>query len=223
MHRCEEDCINRRYETCETGIINMLSNEGWKKLLRIVENDKAIHIQKLIVPNSPSGPFLQKIHQLFETVIYANYREPVFQLPEGNTIREIVIMSAIGLKAFTAGPNTHLEILNVQQCTMDRVPQTLPKMVGMTLLSITMCMLSVLRLDMFVENENLTFLDVSYNQIRQIIPATIRSGKTISIEKLVLSGNRLEHLDMGIFASMAKLVTLYIMENRLTHIGVTVP
>ncbi|XP_050073081.1 leucine-rich repeat-containing protein 15-like [Anopheles maculipalpis] len=223
MCQCAEDCINHIHGACETDIINMTSDGGWKKLLRLIEKDKEIFIQKLIVPISPSGPFLQRISTLFDIVMYVGYREPTFQIPDGNTIREVVIMRAVGLKAFIAGTNTQLETLNIQQCTLDRLPPTLPKMIRLKDLSITICMLSGLRLDMLVENQYLTSVDLSYNRIRQIFPLTARTGKTINIERLDLTGNQLEHLDMSVFASMSKLGALFILENPLTHIGVTEP
>uniref|UniRef100_A0A182XYV4 Uncharacterized protein n=1 Tax=Anopheles stephensi TaxID=30069 RepID=A0A182XYV4_ANOST len=223
MHGCEEDCISRYYQACETGTINMTSDAGWKKLLRIVERDTGVHVQKLIVPISPSGQFLQRITHLFDRVMYVSYREPTFHIPEGNTIEEIVIMSAEGLNAIVAGPNTHLDTLSIQQCTLNRLPQTLPKMVGIKLLSITMCMLAGLRLDVLVENQNLISLDLSYNQIRQIFPVSKRSGKTISLKKLILTANQLDHLDMSIFASMSQLESLQLMHNRLTHLELSTP
>uniref|UniRef100_A0A182MKY6 Uncharacterized protein n=1 Tax=Anopheles culicifacies TaxID=139723 RepID=A0A182MKY6_9DIPT len=222
MHFCQEDCLSKTWFGCEVDIINMTSGGG-TKLLRIMENEPNVYIQKLIVAISPSGMFLQRIGQAVAAITYVKYLEPTFQLPEGNTINEIQIQRAAGLRAFIAGSNTHLEILIIQQCTLDRLPQTLPKITNLTRLTIALCMLSVLRLDMLVANQNLSMLDVSYNQIREIFPVTGSPARTLSIDALILSGNQLERLDMSVFASMPKLTVIQAVENRLTHLMASMP
>uniref|UniRef100_A0A182WJ91 LRRCT domain-containing protein n=1 Tax=Anopheles minimus TaxID=112268 RepID=A0A182WJ91_9DIPT len=210
-------CINRFLFICDIGVYNMIT-EGSVKLKRIVEKEKVVRTDKLIVAIGPTGPFLKTISPFIDSITYGNYHEPTFHVPEGNNISEINFMRATNLRAFIAGRNTHLEMLNIEDCTLDRLPQTLSNMIRLKQLSITSCMLSVLRLDMLVGNQNLTTLDLSYNQIRQIFPVTQSPGRTLGIEKLILSNNQLERLDMSVFASISRLDILHIMNNRLTHL-----
>ncbi|XP_049299857.1 uncharacterized protein LOC125772327 [Anopheles funestus] len=218
----KDDCNTRIFQRCTVDVIDMTSGGGLK-LLRIIEKEPEVYIQKLIVAVSPSGVFLQRISHAIAYLTYYNYREPTFHIPEGNTIIEIRIKGAPNLQALIAGQNTHLEILSIEQCMMDRLPQTLSKMTMMKRLSITICMLSVLRLDKLLENQNLTTLDLSFNQIRQIFPANDRTGRTLSIERLDLSGNQLERLDMSVFGSMPKLTLLDMFGNRIVHLEVSKP
>uniref|UniRef100_A0A1I8JVW3 Leucine rich immune protein (Coil-less) n=1 Tax=Anopheles quadriannulatus TaxID=34691 RepID=A0A1I8JVW3_ANOQN len=200
-----------------------MTSDGGVKLRRAIEKQKIVHIEKLIVAVSASGPFLQKITNFVDTVIYNNYRDATFFVPNDNTISEIDIISARTTRAFIAGSNVNLESFSIDQCLIDRLPPTLPKMTKLKILSIRRCMLTVLRLDMFVENQNLNYLDLSSNQIRQLIPITGRPTKTLSIGKLYLVGNLLERLDMALFVAMPLLSELYITNNRIVTLDVSAP
>uniref|UniRef100_A0A182KBN2 Leucine rich immune protein (Coil-less) n=1 Tax=Anopheles christyi TaxID=43041 RepID=A0A182KBN2_9DIPT len=59
-------------------------------------------------------------------------------------------------------------------------------------------------------------LNLSNNLIRQLIPVTGRSGRTLSFEQLLISDNQLELLDMAVFVSMPLLSDrpLYLEESN---------
>ncbi|XP_052895934.1 toll-like receptor 13 [Anopheles moucheti] len=221
-HLCDGQCIKRFLSYCDVGVINMTS-DGRVKLMGLIDQAPVVRVEKMIVAISPTGPFLQTISPFIDSIAYGNYQDPTFVVPEGNTISEISFMRATSLRAFIAGPNTFLAYLNVEYSALDRLPQTLPKLDRLKKLTIKYGMLSILRLDMLVENQNLTTLDLSYNQIRQIFPLTAYPGRTLSIDKLILNGNQLERLDMSVFASMSKLDYFYVLENRLTQLDASIP
>uniref|UniRef100_A0A1S4GVV3 Uncharacterized protein n=2 Tax=Anopheles gambiae TaxID=7165 RepID=A0A1S4GVV3_ANOGA len=222
LHLCVGQCVGAGFFICELGTINMTS-DGGVKLRRAIEKQKIVHIEKLIVAVSASGPFLQKITNFVDTVIYNNYRDATFFVPNDNTISEIDIISARTTRTFIAGSNVNLESFSIEQCLIDRLPPTLSKMTRLKSFSIRRCMLTVLRLDMFVENQNLNYLDLSYNQIRQLIPITGRPARMLSIAKLYLAGNVLERLDMAVFVAMPLLSELYITDNRIVTLDVSAP
>ncbi|XP_035914133.1 toll-like receptor 6 [Anopheles stephensi] len=222
LHLCNGQCISRTFYVCDAGVINM-TTDGRLKLTQLAETETVVYVQKLMVAISPSGPFLATIGNLFDSITYAFYREPTFLVPAETIIQDIYFMRASNLRAFIAGPNTRLASLRIEQSALDRLPPTLPKMTRLQTLVIKSGMLSALRLDMLIGNQNLTTLELSYNRIQQIFPITGRPGTTLSIVNLELMGNQLEHLDMSVFASMASLELLYIWENRLTHLQASVP
>ncbi|XP_053664078.1 TLR4 interactor with leucine rich repeats-like [Anopheles marshallii] len=222
MHLCDGQCIRRMLFICDVGVINMTS-DGRVKLMKVIDRETVVRVEKMIVAISPTGQFLQTISPFIDSITYGNYHEPTFLVPEGNTITEINFMRATSLRAFIAGSNTGLEILNIQYSELDRLPKALPKLDRLKELNIQYGMLSVLRLDMLMENQNLTTLDLSHNQIRQIFPVTAYPGTMLSIEKLILNGNLLERLDMAVFAPMSKLDFFQVLENRLTQLDASIP
>uniref|UniRef100_A0A1S4GV71 Uncharacterized protein n=2 Tax=Anopheles gambiae TaxID=7165 RepID=A0A1S4GV71_ANOGA len=223
MHLCYGQCVGSIfYGTCSIPIVNM-TTDGGARLRKAFEAAQQVRIGKMIVSISPSGPFLQRFTSFVDSVSYLNYREATFQVPDGNTISEFSIWSAPEMRAFIAGSNTHIESLEISQCSLDRMPQTLPKMTKMKNLSIRQCKLTVVRLDMFADNQILKILDLSYNQIRQLLPATERPARMLSIETLALSGNLLQHLDMTDFKSMPQLLKLHVGGNLIVSINALLP
>uniref|UniRef100_A0A182Q1L8 Leucine rich immune protein (Coil-less) n=1 Tax=Anopheles farauti TaxID=69004 RepID=A0A182Q1L8_9DIPT len=207
------------------GTINMTS-DGGAKLRRMFETETnilAISVHKLIVGISPSGPFLQKLAAYVDMVTYDTYREPVFNVPNGNTILEVLMIQAPALRAVVAGTKSLLESFSVSRCLLDRLPPTLANLARLTDLVIKRCKLFVLRLDMVAANRELYRLDLSYNEIRQVFPMASSSGNKLSIAELILASNQLEHLDMTLFESMPRLANLYLANNRITHCFATTP
>ena len=129
-----------------------MTTDGGARLRKAFEVAKEVTIGKMIVSISPSGPFLQRFANYVDLVWFDSYREAAFQVPDGNTISGIIIGYALGMRTFIAGSNTHLESLDISKCSLDRVPQTLPKMTKLKFLSITQCKITVLRLDMLADN-----------------------------------------------------------------------
>uniref|UniRef100_A0A182SJC2 Leucine rich immune protein (Coil-less) n=1 Tax=Anopheles maculatus TaxID=74869 RepID=A0A182SJC2_9DIPT len=212
---------------CNIGVVNMTS-DGGTKIRNAIDSDPesyliAMSIDKLIVSSSASGPFLQRIASLTDTISYLIYREPVFQVPEGNTITEIEIMNAGNLRSFVAGTNRHLKRLSVETCMLDRIPPTLAQMTVLDSLYIMGCALTVIRLDVFANSPNLYFLSLWKNQIRQILPFTAPPKQRLVIEHFDLSQNQLERLDMSIFAHMPELQRLDVQGNRILRLEATTP
>uniref|UniRef100_A0A1S4GV63 Uncharacterized protein n=2 Tax=Anopheles gambiae TaxID=7165 RepID=A0A1S4GV63_ANOGA len=223
MHLCDELCVGGvRFDGCSIPIVNM-TTDGGAKLRKAFEVAKEVTIGKMIVSISPSGPFLQRFASFVDLVIYDIYREATFHVPDGNTIGGITIWNAPDMRAFIAGSNTYLESLDISQCSLDRLPQTLPLMTRLQRVSLTWCKLTVLRLDMLTENQNLKNLDLSYNQIRQLIPVSRRPARMLSIEILYLAGNLVERLDMAVFVAMPLLSEIYITDNRIVTLDVSAP
>uniref|UniRef100_A0A6E8VTX1 Uncharacterized protein n=1 Tax=Anopheles coluzzii TaxID=1518534 RepID=A0A6E8VTX1_ANOCL len=198
-----------------------MTSDGGVLLKKTMEKEALVQIQKLIVSSIASGSFLQRITSFVDSVMYVHYREPTFIIADGNTISGIIIGYAPGMRAFIAGSNTHLESLEISQCALDRVPQTLPKITKLNSLSIRQCKITALRLDLLTDNQNLKILDLSHNQIRQLLPVTGRPARMLSIEKLMLSGNPLSHFDMTVLASMSRLASLYLQETQTIHFEVS--
>uniref|UniRef100_A0A182NHW2 Uncharacterized protein n=1 Tax=Anopheles dirus TaxID=7168 RepID=A0A182NHW2_9DIPT len=189
----------------------------------INDNIIAINIDKLIVSTSASGPFLQRISAYTETITYVVYRDPVFQIPDGNTIEEIYLIGAPVLRTMVVGYNSHLKKLQMGNCLLDRVPPTPSKLVELEELYITQCALTALRLDMLVANYKLTTIDLSQNQIRQILPVTATPKQKLAIEFLGFTSNLLERLDMAMFAIMPNLERLDVRGNRIVRFEATAP
>uniref|UniRef100_A0A182KBN1 Uncharacterized protein n=1 Tax=Anopheles christyi TaxID=43041 RepID=A0A182KBN1_9DIPT len=92
-----------------------MSSDGGAKLRKAFETGLDVHVQKMIVAISPSGPFLQRFASFVDSVSFNNYREATFHVPDGNTIGEISVWNAPAMRTFVAGSNTQLETLNIVQ------------------------------------------------------------------------------------------------------------
>uniref|UniRef100_A0A182PQG0 Uncharacterized protein n=1 Tax=Anopheles epiroticus TaxID=199890 RepID=A0A182PQG0_9DIPT len=200
-----------------------MTSDGGIRLRRAIERYQMVHVEKMFVLNSASGPFLQRIASFVDTILYRRYRDATFSIPNDNTIKEIHTMRAPDMRAFIAGSNIQLEILNIDQCALDRLPPTLARMARLESLTINNCKLQIVRLDMLVDNRNLKILDLSNNRIRHLIPVVERSGRIINVENLKITGNLLDRLNMAVFASMPLLSTLLVWENRIVRLEASVP
>uniref|UniRef100_A0A182Q418 Leucine rich immune protein (Coil-less) n=1 Tax=Anopheles farauti TaxID=69004 RepID=A0A182Q418_9DIPT len=220
---CRCQCEEEGFYYCGIGQVNMTSDGAAKlrKLIDTLNEWTTIAIEKLIVSNSASGPFLQRIAPLTEQITFAAYRDPVFQIPEGNTIGEFDINGSGKLRSIVAGSTSHVQLLFVEDCLLDRLPPTLPKLEALQALSLTQCALTTVRLDMLAANLKLTYVDLSRNQIRQLIPVTSPPQQTSAIASLILTANRLERLDMAIFAFLPALQMLDVRSNRIVHLDAT--
>ncbi|XP_053674261.1 leucine-rich repeat-containing protein let-4-like [Anopheles nili] len=203
----------------------MTSDGGAKlrKTIDIADSTVVIVIEKLIVSSTASGPFLQSVGAFTDGIIYKNYRDPVFQLPEDNTMKYIEINESEMMRSFVAGLNSNLKTLIIENCRLDRVPPTLAKIIMLETLTIKWCSLTGLRLDVLIENHNLISLNLSYNKIRQIFPVTSTPRKMLSILYIHLGGNQLEELDVSMFAFMPSLERLIVSGNKIVRIEATSP
>uniref|UniRef100_A0A182QGK2 Leucine rich immune protein (Coil-less) n=1 Tax=Anopheles farauti TaxID=69004 RepID=A0A182QGK2_9DIPT len=223
---CRSQCMEDGLSYCNVGVINMTSDGGVKlrTTIETIDDDVlTINIDQLIVGISASGPFLQRIAAYTETITYAVYRDPVFQIPNGNTIEEIELNGAGVLRTIVAGTNNHLKRLQVERCLLDRLPPTLHEMGELTELIIMRCALSALRLDMLLANSKLTIVDLSQNKIRQILPVTTAAKHESAIVSLSFIENLLERLDMAAFAMMPNLQSLDLWGNRIVRFEATAP
>ncbi|XP_050075472.1 leucine-rich repeat-containing protein let-4-like [Anopheles maculipalpis] len=206
-----------------------MTSDGGVKIRNAIDNEvntimMLISIEKLIVSTSAAGPFLQRIVGLTEGITYLVYREPVFQVPEGNTLKEIEINNAPNLRSLTVGgTNRYLRRLSVETCTLDRMPPTIPQLVVLTVLGIIRCALTALRMDVFAKSPSLNAVYLTQNQIRQLIPFTSPPKERLTIGYFDLSENQLERLDMSIFVHMPELEWLDVRGNRIVRLEATVP
>ncbi|XP_052895935.1 leucine-rich repeat protein SHOC-2-like [Anopheles moucheti] len=222
---CFAQCKEPNAFLCDIGVVNMTSDGGAKIRNAIDSQDfmYAVGIEKLIVSSSASGPFLQRIAPFTETIIYLIYRDPVFQVPAGNTIAEIEISNAANLRSVVAGTNRHLKRLQLENCQLDRVPPTLSQMIELEELIIASCAMTALRLDVLVNNPKLNILSLWSNQIRQLFPITSPPKQGLTLAIIDLSNNQLERLDMSFFVHMPDLERLNIQANRIVRIEATAP
>ncbi|XP_052899410.1 leucine-rich repeat-containing G-protein coupled receptor 6-like [Anopheles moucheti] len=222
---CFAQCKEPNAFLCDIGVVNMTSDGGAKIRNAIDSQDfmYAVGIEKLIVSSSASGPFLQRIARFTETITYYFYRDPVFQVPAGNTIAEIDIINAANLRAVVAGTNRHLKRLQLENCQLDRMPPTLSQMIELEELIVVRCAMTALRLDVLVTNPKLNILKLSSNQIRQLFPITSLPKQRLSLATIDLSNNQLERLDLSIFDHIPDLERLYVQANRIVRIEATAP
>ncbi|XP_049290685.1 leucine-rich repeat-containing G-protein coupled receptor 6-like isoform X2 [Anopheles funestus] len=203
-----------------------MTSDGGTIIRNTIDSDKYVYsigIEKLIVSSSASGPFLQRIAPLTEAIAYLIYREPVFQVPAGNTIYEIEVTNAANLRSLVAGTNHHLKRLHLENCLVDRVPPTLSQMIELEILSINQCAMTALRLDVLVNNPKLYVLNLANNQIRQLFPITTPPKQMLVLETIELSSNQLERLDMFVFAHIPELKWLDVQNNRIVRFEATAP
>ncbi|XP_050074700.1 chondroadherin-like protein [Anopheles maculipalpis] len=224
---CSAQCLETTF-FCNIGVVNMTS-DGGVKIRNTIDKDvdsilMSISIEKLIVSTSAAGPFLQRIAGLTEGITYLVYREPVFQVPEGNTLEEIEIYNAPNLRSLAVvGTNRHLTRLSVETCTLDRIPPTIPQFVVLSRLFIMRCALTALRMDVFAKSPSLYSVSLAQNQIRQLIPFTSPPKERLTIAYFDLGENQLERLDMSIFVHMPELERLDVRGNRIVRLEATVP
>ncbi|XP_049290689.1 leucine-rich repeat-containing protein let-4-like [Anopheles funestus] len=203
-----------------------MTSDGGTIIRNTIDSDKYVYsigIEKLIVSSSASGPFLQRIAPLTEAIAYLIYREPVFQVPAGNTIYEIEVTNAANLRSLVAGTNHHLKRLHLENCLVDRVPPTLSQMIVLEVLIIKQCAMTALRLDVLVNNPKLYIINLSNNQIRQLFPISTPPKQRMVLESINLSSNQLERLDMFVFAHIPDLKWLNVQKNRIVRFEATAP
>ncbi|KFB51686.1 AGAP007469-PA-like protein [Anopheles sinensis] len=220
---CLAQCDSEGFLICIFTQVNMTS-DGGAKLRRIIDDEDlyyaAIRIEKLIVSNSASGPFLLRIGEYSDSISYVQYRDAVFQLPPGSTITELYIGGSGVLRTFAAGKNGGLKELSVADCLFDRIPPSLGNLVNLRLLAINNCLLTGLRMDMFAANRNLEIVNLDANKIRQLFPLTANKNTPgLTITALNLANNQIERLDMAVFAHLTELEWLDLRYNGIIQLG----
>ncbi|XP_049542822.1 leucine-rich repeat-containing protein let-4-like [Anopheles darlingi] len=203
---------------CYIALINMTSG-GFVRLQRIFATTSypGYTVQRLIVANSASGAFLQRIGQLSKSIIYIQYNEQVFLLPEGNELIYVIITNAPTLRFFIAGRNDQLETLRIENSLLNVIPSTLAQLTQLQLLQINRSPLALLHLDTLAKNPSLLYVELLENRIAKIIPPT-DPGAVLSVQQLSLSSNWIVHLDLGVFERAKNLNFLDLRNNRLLTI-----
>ncbi|XP_035784794.1 leucine-rich repeat-containing G-protein coupled receptor 4-like [Anopheles albimanus] len=203
---------------CYIQFINMTS-DGFARLLHIFATTSypSYTVQRLIVAKS-SGAFLQRIGQLTNGIIYLQYNEPVFVLPEGNELIYVTLTVAPALRVFIAGRNDHLQSLRIENSSLGVIPATLKQLTQLQLLEIDCSPLTTLPLDMLAKNPYLFHVDLLANRIAQILPLT-DPGAVLSVKKLSLTANRIVHLDLSVFEGAKDLSYLDLRNNRMLSIS----
>uniref|UniRef100_A0A182PQF9 Leucine rich immune protein (Coil-less) n=1 Tax=Anopheles epiroticus TaxID=199890 RepID=A0A182PQF9_9DIPT len=212
----QSECATTSSIQLETRIRNAIEAQEYQFFV-------SLSIAKLIVSSTASGPFLQRIATLTEKITYLIYRDPVFQVPADNTLSEIEIIDGVMLRSIVAGRNNHLTRLSLSNCLLDRIPPTLSSMIVLQQLFILRCRLTVLRLDVLLNNHRLTTVDLTRNQIRQLFPITSPPKEMMAIKTFGLAANQLQYLDMAMFAFMPELEQFDVRGNRIVRFEATVP
>ncbi|XP_050094063.1 keratocan-like [Anopheles aquasalis] len=197
-----------------------MTSDGFARLVRTFATTSfsSYTVQRLIVANSASGAFLQRIGQLTKGIIYAQYSEPVFLLPKGNELTYVMLTVAPALRFFIAGRNLHLESLRFDNSSLGAIPSTLNQLTQLKLLQINNSPLTSLPLDRLAKNPVLVYVELLANRIAQILPLTDPDA-VLNVQQLSLSSNRIVHLDLGVFAGAKNLTVLDLRNNRLLSIA----
>ncbi|ETN65946.1 hypothetical protein AND_002252 [Anopheles darlingi] len=220
---CNGQCEESDSFVCTIGLINMTS-DGGPRLRRAIDSAErlwSIEIERLIVSSTASGPFLQRIGAFTKSLAFEQYHDAVFQLPPDTIIEQLVISNASPLRSFVAAKNDYLTSLDIEKCSLDRIPTTLANMPMLYRLSITECALTVVRMDAFAGTSALESVALNGNKIRQLLPAT--SNTPLPIRDFSIEGNLLERVDMAVFASMQELLQLRLRSNRIIAVQATLP
>uniref|UniRef100_A0A1I8JVX5 Leucine rich immune protein (Coil-less) n=1 Tax=Anopheles quadriannulatus TaxID=34691 RepID=A0A1I8JVX5_ANOQN len=203
-----------------------MTSDGESRLRNAFTTRKQVSVDKMIVRNSASGPFLHRFNNLLDSVVYHNYREAIFHLPNGSTITEITVWRAPAMRAFVAGSNAHLKVLTIEHCSLARIPITLPQLTTLKSLSIRGCKLTSFQLDMVFANRMLTTLNMCCNEIRQLVRESPQphSLKILpNLEYFVLYQNKLTQLDLSYFESYPNLTNIDISYNQITTVRTSSP
>nr|XP_049462417.1 leucine-rich repeat and death domain-containing protein 1-like [Anopheles coluzzii] len=203
-----------------------MTSNGESRLRNAFTTRKQVSVNKMIVRNSASGPFLHRFNNLLDSVVYHNYREAIFHLPNGSTITEITVWRAPAMRAFVAGSNAHLKVLSIAHCSLARIPITLPQLTTLKSLSIGDCKLTSFKLDMVLANQMLTTLNMCCNEIRQLVRESPQphSLKILpNLEYFILYKNKLTQLDLSYFESYPNLTNIDISNNQITTVRTSSP
>uniref|UniRef100_A0A182K0G5 Leucine rich immune protein (Coil-less) n=1 Tax=Anopheles christyi TaxID=43041 RepID=A0A182K0G5_9DIPT len=193
--------------------------DGFTTLRNITPNRYySVLVDMLRLPNSPSGPFLARMSELFNKLELRVYHDAVFQIPPGTFLTSILIIDAKPLKQLLVGAgDNNVTELSIYGCGLEHVPQTIGNLPLLQDLTFTECALRNFSFDAFGRNRQLRVLDLSYNEIESIYPSN--GVIPLAIEYLYLSSNRLENLDMSAFVSLANLAMVDLRKNNLAKVA----
>uniref|UniRef100_A0A182Q2F0 Leucine rich immune protein (Coil-less) n=1 Tax=Anopheles farauti TaxID=69004 RepID=A0A182Q2F0_9DIPT len=213
---------------CELKLLNMTS-DGLARLRYLLKQHTnevvppTITVNKIIVAESLSGVFIQRIGDYTESLYYSTYKESVFRFPAGSSIVEMYISNANYLRSFIAGPGTALHSLGIGRSQLERWPETIGMLSRLRELSITDSKLTTVDIASFAANTQLRVVNLRNNHIDRIVRQAIDSPLELAIESVSLATNRIVLLDMAVYASMPLLREILMPENRIQRIGTSEP
>ncbi|KFB51670.1 AGAP007443-PA-like protein [Anopheles sinensis] len=216
---CSGQCTMGIANTCMLNSLNMAS-DGIATLRKIPPNVfYAISVELVRMPENPSGVFLQRMAEFVNKIEIYQYYEQVFQILPGTSLQAVTVYRALSLNQVVIAPNLNISELFITVCPLVRIPPTIRNLEQLKVLTITRCAVKEFSFDLFTNNLKLDTLDLSFNEIRSIVPTTISTPFTLPIENLYLQNNLLEKLDMTAFVSLGALRGLDLSYNNLLTIA----
>uniref|UniRef100_A0A182FF35 Leucine rich immune protein (Coil-less) n=2 Tax=Anopheles albimanus TaxID=7167 RepID=A0A182FF35_ANOAL len=229
---CDGTCNASTGYFCTLNTVSLVSG-GQQKLRTLLNSAKQITIIKiehLIVPVTAAGRNLLTLATITNSIFYQRYLEAEFLVPSGAVFIELSVKNAPNLRSFIVGDECQVTILSLVQTTIDRIPPTVGTMRRLTQLRLINNKLTRLQLDVLSRTHDLLRLDVSKNQIAQLLPSSSSSSSStggtsagISLVWFDLSDNWLEYIDLAMFAQLTRLEELMVARNRLVRLGSSKP
>ncbi|XP_058123568.1 leucine-rich repeat transmembrane neuronal protein 2-like [Anopheles ziemanni] len=205
--------------TCMLASLNM-SSDGIATLRKIPPGVfYAISVELVRMPENPSGVFLQRMAEFVNKIEIYKYNEQVFQILPGTSLNVISVYTAPSLNQVVIAPSLNISELYIGVCPLVHIPPTIRNLELLEDFTITRCTVKEFSFDLFTNNLKLDTLDLSFNEIRSIVPTTIKTPFTLAIENLYLHNNLLEALDMTAFVSLGALRGLDLGYNNLLTIA----
>ncbi|ETN65944.1 hypothetical protein AND_002278 [Anopheles darlingi] len=226
---CEGNCNASTGYFCTLNTVNLVSG-GQQKLRTLLNSANQITIIKidhLIVPLTAAGRNLLSLATITNGIFYQRYLEAEFLVPSGTVFGELSVKNAPNLRSFIVGDECQVAILTLEQTSIDRIPPTIGTLGKLAHLRLINNKLTRLQLDVLVRTRNLLRLDVTKNQISQLLTSSSSWGTStatgISLTWFDLSDNWLESIDLAMFVPLTRLERLMLDRNRLVRLGSSIP
>ncbi|XP_050094067.1 leucine-rich repeat protein SHOC-2-like [Anopheles aquasalis] len=226
---CDGNCNASTGYFCTLNTVNLVS--GGQQKIRTLLNSATqitiIKIEHLIVPVTAAGKNLLSLSTIAHSIFYQRYLEAEFLVPSGTVFMEISVKNAPNLRSFIIGEDCQVTVLTLEQTSLDRIPPTVGTMRKLAQLRLINNKLTRLQLDVLTRTHDLLRLDVSKNQIAQLLTSSSTWGNSaaagIALTWLDLSDNVLESIDLAMFAPLTRLERLMVLRNRLVRLGSSNP
>ncbi|KFB40770.1 AGAP012384-PA-like protein [Anopheles sinensis] len=132
----------------------------------------------------------------------------------------VVHLRDMAIEELIFNENTGLQDFRADYTSLQTVPPTIAKLLSLDILWITHSELTFFNFDK-LQNSSISLLYLVGNKIEDI---SITPGLVCceNLEEVFLSGNRLKQLDFGVLALMVKLKTIFLEENQLVSLNMSV-
>lgn len=154
----------------------------------------------------------EKLHQLDTLDLsYCNLEKPLSEdaFSGANKLRTLYLsgntLFASDLLVALA-PLVKLEKLSLSHCGLSKLPDTFDKFKSLEELDISHNPLNDAFVKLLAPLKTLVYLNMGYSNISHIAPSSL--SKMTSIKRLILSGNNLHNLEVGLFANLTHLESL---------------